>query len=312
MEIDMRRHASFAGAILIVLAILPPGPIAAMSAGWSTVFGPVGPNGSPLCTIETVDGLIVGGEFTTIGTGAYAHVALHVRASWQPLGDGFNGDVQALVEYDGDVVAAGAFTASGATPLSYVARWDGSSWQPLGDNLPDGGGGLVVYDGYLHSGGWRWDSATWSEILTADASIAARLVHEGRLIATGSFSHINGVTAGGIAAWDGESVSAPYPGPWIANILDLEVYQGQLMALDGWPGYPGEVVVCAWTGENWVSLDPPGSEYNPCYVSLAVSNGRLYTAYLRTRGGVAWLRRRGARRRPTAPASPAATSTRRP
>jgi hypothetical protein len=80
--------------------------------------------------------LIVGGYFTS----PTSHIALFDGATWQPLGAGLNGIVNALAVFDPDgpgplpdlLIAGGSFSAAGAQPASNIAVWDGSQWSPLG------------------------------------------------------------------------------------------------------------------------------------------------------------------------------------
>ncbi len=264
------------GLVLAVLVFLQPSAVYAVELGWSTEFLPTGLNNQPLCTLETADGLVVGGHFGAIGTEAFAHIALYDGESWQPLGEGFNSYVQNLVEYEGRIVAAGWFTASGDTPLAHVAQWDGVAWQPLGDGSSIWRRGLVVYGGDLYSGGWRWDGVEWVEVLAADADIHAELVYEGKLIVRGGFSQVNGVPVTRLAAWDGEIVSAEYSETLELPIYDLEVFQGQLVAYSGY--FPPKVLIR--TGGEWVTLDGPVGSYWYDENLLAVSGGKLYGLFV--------------------------------
>ncbi|MBC8424788.1 hypothetical protein H8E07_11755 [bacterium] len=268
------RVLSF-GLVLAALVFLQPSAIYAVEPGWSTEFLPTGLNNRVLCSLETEDGLVVGGHFGAIGTESFARIALYDGESWRPLGEGFNSYVQNLVEYEGRIVAAGWFTASGGTPLPHFAQWDGEFWQPLGDGMANWRRGLVVYDGDLFCGGWRWDGVEWTEVLTADADIHASLVYEGKLIVRGGFSQVNGVPVTRLAAWDGEIVSAEYSEGLELPVYDLEVYQGQLVAYSEYH----EPTILVRTGEDWVTLDGLVGGYYDNYNCMTVSDDKLYVMY---------------------------------
>lgn len=89
--------------------------------------------------------LFAGGAFTKTGTTKINRVARFDGAAWVPVGEGFNGAVNALCFHDFDgngpggieLVAAGAFTKSGNAKINRIARFDVSAgaWVPIGEGL---------------------------------------------------------------------------------------------------------------------------------------------------------------------------------
>lgn len=126
-------------------------------------------------------------------------------ATWQPLGDDFNGTVRALhFAPDGTLYAGGSFTRAGATPASGVARWDGATWRAVGNLTIEG------------------DLFGVTTLATAP---------NGALYAGGDITAADGVRTGGLARWDGSSwaatAGAPYGRVWtLALGADGEVYVG--------------------------------------------------------------------------------------
>ena len=103
--------------------------------------------------------------------------------------------IYAVAEKNGTVYAAG-ITASGARTNTPLSVWDGKQW-----SVPAyffGPSQMQIYD----------------------------LTYLGNtLYAAGSFTNVNGVTANGLARWDGTSwavldfLASPMPWPWMATIF---------------------------------------------------------------------------------------------
>jgi hypothetical protein len=118
----------------------------------------------------------VGGSLKTAGGKPVNNVALWDGQSWQPLGEGVDGDVRALVAVGDDVYVAGTFTKAGNVAANRVARWNRVSgqWSALGSGINDNVYALAYADGLLYAGGnftaagsataydlAYWDGAQW-------------------------------------------------------------------------------------------------------------------------------------------------------
>lgn len=81
--------------------------------------------------------LYAGGTFTSASGTPASNIATWQEGTWQPLGDGLDGTVKAIVNYDGKVVVGGYFTHSGAADVPLIAYWDAESetFLPLGGGL---------------------------------------------------------------------------------------------------------------------------------------------------------------------------------
>lgn len=143
--------------------------------------------------------LYVGGYFRQVSGVPANGVAAWDGQSWSAVGSGFQtftdpfgcgAGVQNLVVYDDGsgerLYAGGSFDRADGQPAHLVARWDGVSWSAVGSG--SGTGGTVVRLTPLDFGGVR------------------------RLWATGSFYLINGISANGLAAWDGSQWTVPATG----------------------------------------------------------------------------------------------------
>lgn len=142
-------------------------------------------NGDVLCsTTWDPDGdgplsewLVVGGTFTIVGQASVARIAAWDGMKWRSLGSGLDDDVRALTVYDGRLVAAGDFLVAGGQSANRIAQYDGVSWTALGAGVTTGGTGVPA--------------------------INALTVHQGNLIAGGTFATAGLVAATNIARWNG-------------------------------------------------------------------------------------------------------------
>ncbi len=203
------------------------------------------------------DKVIVGGNFTKVGTLTVNHIAAWDGASWSSLGSGTNSIVNALEVFDGKLYAGGGFDSAGGVPVDYIASWDGSSWSPL---MPGIGSvvALTVFDGelvvgsqwynsqtgesegYVHS----WNGTSWSilghfeEWQWGNAFIYALAVYNDQLIVGGFFTHPTDM----IAAWNGSSWS-PVGGGLGSHVFSLGLYENKLVV--------GSWGISAWDGSSW-------------------------------------------------------------
>jgi len=133
--------------------------------------------------------------------------------------------VAAIATYQGKLVVGGFFSIAGGVVSPGIAAWNGSTWSSLES------GAWVEVPGRSPSGG----------------SVQALAVYDGKLIAAGGFDRIDGVSAPGIAAWDGSSWTPLGSGVYGGGVSALAVYDGKLIA-----GGSGRIV--AWDGSSWASL----------------------------------------------------------
>jgi len=163
--------------------------------------GEVGVDFGPVAALAAYDegsgpALFVGGDISSAGGMTATNIARWDGVNWTTLTEagtgqeGIDDEVHALAVYDDGsgpgLYASGQFTSAGGVTADRIARWDGANWTPLTDagTGDQGTGGalesLAVYD----DGG-------------GDA-----------LYAAGQFFTAGGVTAWGVARWDGTNWSA--------------------------------------------------------------------------------------------------------
>lgn len=137
--------------------------------------------------------------------------------TWNPLGTGTSGNVNAVIVYNGTLVAAGNFTTAGGNTVNNIAAWNGTSWSPLGTGtngvvyaLAIFGNQLTVAGGFTTAGGnpsnriARWNGTNWTPLgLGTNDTIYSLAVYSNSLRAAGKFTTAGGVTCTRIARWDG-------------------------------------------------------------------------------------------------------------
>jgi trimeric autotransporter adhesin len=234
--------------------------------------------------------VIVGGEFTNVGSPSAKGVLRWNGLDWSPLGTGISGIVYALaVMPNGDLVAGGLFTAAGGVSASRIARWNGTVWSPLGGGVTDPlplarvrslavlpNGNLVAGGSFTSMGGVTvnhiavWDGSTWSGLGTGMAgysgmepAVGALAVRaNGDLVVAGTFYTAGGVVAQDIAVWGGAGWSALGTGgagvPLFGSQLQAvtELANGDLVVGGSFHAIGGVAAegIARWNGLNWAPI----------------------------------------------------------
>jgi hypothetical protein len=283
-------------------------------ANWSDVGGFSG-----LASSLAADGtnLYVGGFFTNCGGIFTTNVAKWNGANWSALGDGigYYADdlsqvVNVLLWHKGQLYAGGAFTNAGAVAANNLARWDGNAWSALGEGVAGTGGGFIgspvtalqfigddLYVGgrFTTVGGnvpalnvARWNGSEWSALgaglkgppSTGPVSALASLGTE--LYAFGSFTNAGGITARGLARWNGANWSSfgSLNGAGIRAISNAgSIYvcgDFNIANFDTSSNVIGNHVI-RWDGSNWHGL--PGKPSNGTHLfvqAFATGSDGLY------------------------------------
>jgi len=296
------------------VAPAPRGPVHAMTFWDPDGTGPLGQH------------LVCGGRFQVAGSALTANIAMldPVARTWSSLGAGFDSAVQAFtVLADGSLVAAGWFQQSGATAVSGVARWNGSTWLPLGSGIGGGvyaavvlpNGDLVVGGEFATAGGLpaaniaRWDGSAWSALgsgLTgvptypslAPLPFGPSVSHlgvrsNGDLIVAGPFANAGGVTAIGLARWNGSWSSLTGSSPVRCTALQVLANDDVVIGVDAFDGtYPAQ----RWNGSQWAFLGGAdlrawtafAEEANGTLVGQAAEPSSFTFPELREWNGVSW------------------------
>jgi hypothetical protein len=142
-------------------------PEAPTSAAWSALGN--GMNGIVNTLAVSGSDVYVGGLFTQIcgnaacnsGNSTANHVAKWNGSAWSALGNGVDGNVDALAVSGSDVYVGGNFTQicgnaacnSGNTTANRVAKWNGSAWSTLGSGVNGTVDALAVSGSDVYVGG---------------------------------------------------------------------------------------------------------------------------------------------------------------
>lgn len=176
-----------------------------------------------------------GGAFTSAGMSNAGRVARWDGTEWRALGDGVSystnpsfAAVNSVLELaNGDVVVGGFFNQAGGVPAASIARWNGKTWQPLGAGLGAAAlclaklanGDIIAGGSFATAGGAsasriaRWDGSAWHPLGSGiDPGNfyqvqSLSVMPNGDIIAGGNFPTAGGVSATGVARWDGTSWS---------------------------------------------------------------------------------------------------------
>ncbi len=203
----------------------------------------------------------VGGAFTNAGGVVAPRIACWDGTHWSALGAGMsNGSVSALAWAEGRLYAGGSFTNAGGVPALRIACWDGEQWQPLGagvegtnasvNSIAVGGSNVYVGGRFTLAGGApannvaRWDGARWwplgkgtaNGVLGSSGIVYALAVRKDGVYVGGRFTTAGGLSAWGLARFDGTNWSTLGSGlrPWTRTAA-------------------GYVRALAWAGESlWV------------------------------------------------------------
>lgn len=129
--------------------------------------------------------------------------------SWNALGSGTNGKINAVTVFNGQLIAAGEFTS----PSTNIARWDGSSWSALGTGLNGVVHALTVFNNNLIAVGAfnnagnnvaQWNGSAWSSLgLGTNDTVFAATVYNNTLRIGGKFTTAGGLNCNRVSFWNG-------------------------------------------------------------------------------------------------------------
>ena len=280
-------------------------------------------NGSVIALGVTSGGEVyVGGGFTQAGGATANNVAKWNGTAWSNLGtgigNGVNSGVYALaVASSGEVYVGGNFTQAGGVTANGVAKWNGTVWSSLGMGIGNGvngyvtalavlGSGVVyVGGGFTQAGGGaaigvaKWNGTAWSSLGTGIGNSANSVVNvlaitsNGEVYVGGNFTQASGVTANGVAKWNGTVWSSL--GTGIGNgvngyVTALAVLGSGVVYVGGGFTQAGGATannVAKWNGTAWSNLGTGiGNGVNSGVYALAVaSSGEVYVGGNFTQAG---------------------------
>ncbi|NTV45122.1 MAG: T9SS type A sorting domain-containing protein [Chlorobiales bacterium] len=202
-------------------------------SSWSALGSGISGGASPYVSAVKPDGngnLYAGGSFTTAGTVSAKNVAKWNGSAWSALGNGVDGNVNALALDAGNAYAGGSFTTASSVTVNNIARWDGANWNAMGTGMTnqgttpafvstivtDNSGNVYVAGQFKYAGGVtvnniaKWNGSSWGALGSGmNGRVDALLIDgSGTLYAGGNFTTAGGNTCYYIAKWNGSSWSA--------------------------------------------------------------------------------------------------------
>ncbi len=225
--------------------------------------------------------------------------------SWTVVGDGLNGQVSAILEYNGELIAAGQFTMSGTKPLNFIAKWNGTTWKDMAGGMNSYVTSLAVYNGKLIAGGYftkaegtakyiaQWDGSHWTALGSGmggtQGQVMALTTYGNDLIATGFFTKAGGVNVNYIAKWNGTSWSALGSGLGYIGYA-LTSYNGKLVAggLFSSAGGVSANDIATWNGTSWSALGTGigGGVYGYVFALTVYGSDLVAAGIFTTAGGL--------------------------
>ncbi|HUI28820.1 MAG TPA: hypothetical protein VLX91_01295, partial [Candidatus Acidoferrales bacterium] len=212
--------------------------------------------------------LYIGGSFTTAGGITVNGIAKWNGTAWSAVGAGVSGNVYYLTFYGSKLYVAGSFITAGLSTVNNIAAVDTSTntWSALGTGSNVGTNGIIE----------------WPEMGVAN----------GKLYIAGQFSTAGGISAKGIASWNGTNWSSLGGSP---NSPGGSVYA---LALSGSNIYVGgsfptagsiqtnNIAVYNTSTHTWSSLGTGTANGvdNQVY-TIAVSTGSVYVGGAFTHAG---------------------------
>jgi len=281
-------------------------------SAWASLGAGVDGNVYALTVFNDGSGLALyaGGEFTIAGGGTVNGMARWNGTGWSTVGDGVSGGdnttrVLALAGFNNRLIAAGDFTAAGRAAAHYIAQWNGAAWSACasGNGMNRSVRAIAVFDDgggpALYAGGWfttagsamadriaQWNGSAWSALAGSnglDGSARALAVFDDgtgqALYAGGEFTIAGGVSANGVAKWNGATWSplgagvTGTPGhTYVAALAVFDDGSGPALFAGGrfsQAGTTAVVGIAKWNGSSWSSAGDVGGP-NPYVHALAV------------------------------------------
>jgi hypothetical protein len=217
--------------------------------------------------------------------------------NWSSIGEGTNGNVNAVVIYNNRVIVAGGFSRAGTVVANNVAAWyDDLGWQPLGSGLNDTVYALAVYDNELIAAGRftnasriaKWNGTSWVTLgLGMNDDVRTLMEYNGNLYAAGLFNQAGGLTANHIAFWDGanwQSAGSGLNNGLNNDVFALAVFNNKLIVGGKFTkaGQENANYIASWDFSSW---QPLGDGLNDRVQALNVHNNELIAGGRFTQAG---------------------------
>jgi hypothetical protein len=247
-------------------------PDQAADRWWLSGYGTPGISGFGFESLHRCgDEVLLCGSFESVGSAPALGVARLTKEGWLALPGTPHQVFDAIICQDGSIVIGGPFEKVDEIAAAGLAKWHKGKWNPLGTAgnfsaeslIALRRGGFAVSGG--HTNGNIISMGIWIKDDNSEKQIAKDISHgepciirfaelpDGRLVAAGRFSRIDGVEAQNIATWNGSTWVPLGDGlPWYLTGLLVD-NSGGLIAC----GHPGITIkgnsgsIARWDGKAW-------------------------------------------------------------
>lgn len=232
---------------------------------WDDRFTLPGINGEVrVVVVDAAGNVYIAGGFNSVGSVVAKGIAKWDGTSWSSLGSGIGGSLYALAVSGTNVYVGGYFSEAGGVAANNVAVWNGTSWAALDSGMP----------GHLKG---------------TDGQVKALAFLGSDLYAGGGFTSAGGVSAMGIAKWNGSVWSTVGGGLSDSGVYALAV-DGNDLYVGGSFGSAGGVQangIAKWDGSTWSAFGTGVAGSMSTVHSIVVSGESVYIAGdFSTAGGI--------------------------
>lgn len=280
-----------------------------------------GLNGEVYATAVIGNDIYAGGTFTTAGGVIVNHIARWDGANWWPVGNGstkgVNGDVSVLTASGNILYVGGSFSSAGGNLAFGVAKWDGNNWSAFnngsGFGVNGGVNGIAVVGSDIYVGGFfssasgvaanniaKWNGNNWSALgsgitSTFGQGTVQKIKAKGTdVYVGGNFNLAGGVTANGIARWDGASwhpLGNGLTSGGLSGSAYAMAFRGDNLYVGGPFSTAGNVSannIAMWDGANWSALiSGPDNGVNDIIFAMDADDTGVYVGgYVFLAGGL--------------------------
>jgi len=222
--------------------------------------------------------------------------------SWNALGAGTSGQINATIVFNGKLIAAGNFMTAGTDTLCRrIAQWDGTTWTHLGTGMDSTIYAIAIYNNqliaagsFINAGGVTcnriaaWNGTTWSSLgLGTNGDVLCLAVYANYLRAGGRFTTAGGITATRLARWNGAWSAMTFAAP--NNDVYCFATFGANLAVGGrFTTVNGLTVnrICTYNGTNFTALGT-GIDTGAVFAAISYSGSLYVGGNFYSVGGVA-------------------------
>jgi len=223
-------------------------------------------------TTEVSGVAVVGNDVYIAGGFATGELFKWNGTTWDVVGGGVNGPINAFAVQGTDLYISGQFTRVGNLPANNIAKWDGSNWSTFGagtdgpvSGIAVSGNAIFVCGGMHNAGGVpvsnaaRWYGSTWSAL---GSGFPGQIVNTVGAVGDdayfgGYFLNAGGAATSYVARWNGEAWAPITSGSGVSYTVAALLSTGDgIYAAGGFENAGGIFAnsIARWDGNEWSAL----------------------------------------------------------